>query len=66
MEAREAVDLIAGIRVFLATRERIKQPEGLELFDECINVLRGQIPLPRKVWPECGHEEPCTLCDNGW
>jgi len=39
-EVVDAVRFLAGVRVFLASRERIKQPEGLRMFDEAIEILR--------------------------
>lgn len=40
MTPSEAVEFLAGTRLFLTSRERIKQPEGSDLFDEAIDTLR--------------------------
>lgn len=40
---REAVDLLASFRVFIVSREKAKQPEGPDLFDECIARLRSAL-----------------------
>lgn len=55
MTALEALALLRGMRVFLTSRERIKQPEGSDLFDECIAALAAmQQPVTawRTDWPE--------------
>lgn len=43
MDFERAVDMLAGVRVFVTSRERIKHPEGTDLFDEAIRVLREEL-----------------------
>lgn len=41
MDAIEAIKLLKGMRVFVTSRERIKQPEGHDLFDKAIETLEA-------------------------
>lgn len=43
MDVERAIDMLAGVRVFVTTREKIKHPEGTDLFDEAIRVLREHL-----------------------
>lgn len=42
-DVQAALDMIAGVRVFVTSRERIKKPEGDELFDESLATIRAHI-----------------------
>lgn len=44
-----AVENIAGMRVFVTSRERIKHPEGTDLFDESIGTLRAHAASLRHI-----------------
>lgn len=41
MDTIEAIKLLKGMRVFVTSRERIKQPEGHDLFDKAIETLEA-------------------------
>lgn len=39
-EVRNAIDFLTGLRVFVTSRQRIKEPEGDNLFDESVATIR--------------------------
>ena len=45
MDAAEAIGLLKGMRIFVTSRERIKQPEGDALFDKAIATLEAALPV---------------------
>lgn len=51
LDAARAIDTLAGMRVFITTRERIKAPEGVDLFDEAIAALRAHAPAAVPMVP---------------
>lgn len=40
---REAFNMLSGVRIFVTSRERIKRPEGEDLFDESLETLRAEL-----------------------
>ncbi|THD06159.1 hypothetical protein B1991_14545 [Rhodanobacter lindaniclasticus] len=49
MTPREAVQYLSAMRVFVTTRERVKQPEGSDLFDEAIATLDAHLAQPAQA-----------------
>lgn len=45
-EAQQVLDAMQHARVFVISREKIKQPEGSDLYDEAIKTLRARLSAP--------------------
>ena len=45
-EAQQVLDTMQHARVFVISREKIKQPEGSDLYDEIIELLRARLSAP--------------------
>jgi len=45
-DALDALKFLAGVRVFVTSRERIKAPEGEDLFDAAIKTVRAALTTP--------------------
>ena len=66
MDAARAIESLAGMRVFITTREKIKAPEGVDLFDEAITVLRAHVAgavslvAAREVFRIAGGDVECS------
>jgi hypothetical protein len=45
-EAQQVLDAMQHARVFVTSREKIKQPEGSDLYDAAIKTLRARLAQP--------------------
>jgi len=45
-EAQQVLDAMQHARVFVTSREKIKQPEGSDLYNEAIETLRARLSQP--------------------
>jgi hypothetical protein len=58
-EAQQVLDTMQYARAFVISREKIKQPEGCDLYDEIIELLRARLsaPEPEPVMAEFKFQE---------
>ena len=63
-EAQQVLDAMQHARVFVTSREKIKQPEGSDLYDAAIKTLRARLaqPEPEPVADKYLMEVECTKC----
>ena len=67
-EAQQMLDTMQHAKVFVTSREKIKQPEGGDLYDAAIETLRARLsaPEPEQTRSEKMREAGITRRPKGW
>jgi hypothetical protein len=60
-EAQQVLDTMQHAKVFVTSREKIKQPEGGDLYDAAIETLRARLSAPEPKEKKYT-EESCPVC----
>jgi cytochrome c5 len=60
-EAQQVLETMQHARVFVTSREKIKQPEGSDLYDAAIETLRARLGAPEPEEKKYT-EESCPVC----
>jgi hypothetical protein len=63
-EAQQVLDTMQHARLFVTSREKIKQPEGSDLYDAAIETLRARLAQPE---PEpVAYAKPDDIVNDGY
>ena len=60
-EAQQVLDTMQHARVFVTSREKIKQPEGSDLYDAAIEIILAKLSAPEPEEKKYT-EESCPVC----